>query len=228
MENKELTFAKSLEKARELAKEQNHLITTLQVKEIFSSQELSEEQYGLIYDYLKKNKIGIDEAVSVDDYLTEDEKDFLKEYLKMLSGQFLHSEAENAEGYFLKKIAQIAKYYTGQGVLLEDLIGEGNVALAAWESEFGLEDLPKEREISLLQKIKDAMEAIIAETAFNHKTDAQLVEKVNEIADEARILKEAYGRKVTVSELAEEGKYSVSEIIEAINMAGDDILDIEK
>ena len=226
MESKELRFAKSLEKARELAREQDHIITEAQVKEIFSAQELSEEQYCLIYDYLKQHKIGIGEAVAVDDYLTADEKDFLKGYVKMLAGQPIHSEAGKNEKRLLQEIVQIAKHYTGQGVLLEDLIGEGNVALAVYENDFGLAVLPKDREAALVQNIKAAMELLIAETADNQKTDARLVEKINEIADEARALAEIYGRKVTVAELAEQGKFSVQEITEAVTMAGDDVLDI--
>ena len=33
---------------------------------------------------------------------------------------------------FLREVADIARLYAGQGVPLEDLIGEGNVALAVY------------------------------------------------------------------------------------------------
>jgi len=210
VDKKELEFAEALEKARRSAKEQGNLITAKQVNEIFSCFALSEGQYELIYDYLKKHKIGLDEAVNLDDYLTAEEKDFLKDYLKLLAEQ-------HKPPYYLNEVVQIAKLYAGQGVLLEDLIGEGNVVLAANTDA---------AEADLHRLIKEAMEVLISETADNRNVDKQMVERVNAIADAAKELAEAFGRKVTVLELADEGKYSVDEIVEAISMAGDDILEI--
>jgi len=211
MENKEIKFATSLEAARDLAKSQGNVISSLQVKEIFASHDLSDEQYGLIYEYLKKNKIGLDEAVNLDDYLSNEEKEFLKDYHYLLSTQY-------DTPFFIKEIIEIAKFYVGQGVALEDLIGEGNVALAA---NPGVMDGDV-----LSGKIKAAMEGLIAETNRNRESDKQMVEIVNAIADDAKELAEAFGRKVTVIELADEGKYSVEEIIEAVSMAGDELRDI--
>jgi len=211
MENKELKFAASLEEARELAKVQGNVISSEQVKGIFASLDLSDEQYGFIYEYFKKNKIGLDEAVNLDDYLSGEEKEFLRDYLTLFSSQ-------NETPFFMKDIIEIAKFYVGQGVALEDLIGEGNVVLAA---NPGVMD-----EGLLAGKIRAAMEGLIAEAVRNRESDKQMVEIVNAIADDAKELNEAFGRKVTVLELADEGKYTVEEIIEAISMAGEDLRDI--
>ncbi|MCL2050218.1 MAG: hypothetical protein FWG91_00600 [Lachnospiraceae bacterium] len=208
MESKERKFAEALEKARKLAGDQGNLITTAQAEEIFFSFGLNKGQYGLVYDYFKKHKIGLDKAVDFDDYLSAEEKDFLKDYLELLS---LQSEPP----IFLNEAVKIAKQYAGQGVSLEDLIGEGNLVIAANAAD-SKEDLTK--------KIKTALENLIAETVSNQNSDAKLVERVNLIALEAKELAEIYGRRVTVSELAEEGKFSLDEIIEAISMAGEDIL----
>lgn len=207
MDNKKLQFAESLERARKLAKKQGNLLKSDQVKEMFAANYLDEEQYELIFDYLKKHKIGVDEAIEIDDYLANEEKRYLEEYLEAIAGP---------HEYLLKEIVKIAKHYVGQGVLLEDLIGEGNVVLAANQTV-------NEAEAELFRKIMEAMEELVSETARNRDIDARMVEKVNAIADDAKELAEAFGRDVTVLELAEEGKYSVDEIAEAMKMTGNDI-----
>jgi len=91
--NKELLFAKTLEAVRKKAKEQGNVISKTQVEEAFSVLELDETQLEMVYDYLKNHKIGIDEAADLDDYLSDEEKDYLQEYMDeidslILSGTF--------------------------------------------------------------------------------------------------------------------------------------------
>jgi len=243
MENKEIIFTNSLEAVKEFAKKQGNLITADAVKEFFAEQELSENQYELIFEYLKKHKIGVDTAVSLDDYLTGEEKDFLAEYLESLSKKCLYTREEKnkmllkaMEGdstavkflteAYLTDVVDIAKLYTDQGVLLEDLIGEGNVALAAHVKMLGCEEKVEEAEALLIKKIMEAMEELINETSRDHLADTKVAEQVNNIADDARELAEAFGRKVTVEELSAEGKYSAEEIYAAIKLAGSDGLDV--
>lgn len=245
MENKELIFARTLEEVKKLAKEQGNFIEKAKVRELFAVQDLDESQYDLIFDYLKKHKIGVDEAIDVDDYLTGEEKDYLKEYLAALSEQGEYSQAikedllraamDNDEAaakrlteVYLKDVTQVAKLYTGQGVLFEDLIGEGNVALAVSVRELGGLKTVKKAEAHLICRIMAAMEDLIKETAHNRDSDTKMVEKLNVIAEDAKELAEALGRRVTVEELAGEGVHSVKEIIEAIKLAGINELDVKE
>jgi RNA polymerase primary sigma factor len=240
MKNKKTLFAQSLEAVLKLAKDQGNLVTTAQVKEMFAEQELSDSQYKMIFDYLKKHKVGVDEAVDLDDYLTSNEKDFLTEYLHGLSRQRQYARSEKEEflkramsgdktaartlaEVYLPEVAGIARLYADQGVLLEDLIGEGNMALTAKVMVLGSEETVEAAEALLMRRIMEAMEELIAATNHNRDIDARLVERVNAIAADAKELAESLGRKVTVCELAAEGKYSEAEIIEAIIMAGNDL-----
>ena len=68
MENKERLFAQKLNEIRELAREQNNCISEEQVKAAFRELDFQEEQLQMVYDYLIKHKIGINEPVDLDDY----------------------------------------------------------------------------------------------------------------------------------------------------------------
>ena len=127
----------------------------------------------------------------------------------------------------LSDVVDMAKLYTGQGVFIEDLIGEGNVALTLGVEMLGALEEPDEVPGMLAKMAMDAMEELISDEAGNKKADDKLVDKVNKIADAARELATDLGRKVTVEELAVEGKFSKKAIEDAIRLSGQKIEDIE-
>ena len=242
--SKELLFAQSLERVRGLAREQGNCIREEQVKEEFSALDLNDSQLRMVYDYLEKHKIGIGEPLDSDEFLTEEEKDYLQEYLDGLAALPVYSDGE-LEAYtisamagdksarqrvmehYLKDVADIAKLYTGQGVFLEDLIGEGNVALAVGVEMLGSQESPSEAQGMLIKLVMDAMEDFIGENAANAKTDKKVADKVNFVADKAREMAEELHRKVTVKELMDETGLSMKAIQDAIRMSGYKIEDID-
>jgi RNA polymerase primary sigma factor len=124
---------------------------------------------------------------------------------------------------FLPQVVDIAKLYSGQGALLEDLIGEGNVALATGVEMLGCLEEPDEVDGMLGKMIMDAMEDYIAENTEAKKVDMQIADKVNHISDLAKELAESLQRKITVEELAEETGIDVDEISEAVKLSGNKI-----
>jgi len=72
--NKELLFAKTLEKVKDIAKDQGNCISEEQVQKEFEVLGLNNDQLQMVYDYLVKHKIGIGQPVNMDDYLSEEEK----------------------------------------------------------------------------------------------------------------------------------------------------------
>ncbi len=242
--NKEVVFARTLEEVRKTAKEQGNMISEEQVQEAFASLELNETQMQMVYDYLLKHKVGIGQPMNPDDFLTDEEKDYLQTYLDELEALPVLTAGER-EGYtisamagdsfaqgkvvemFLKDVVDIAKLYAGQGVFLEDLIGEGNVALAMGATMLGSLEEPSEVQGMLGKMMMDAMEDYIAEHLANEKTDKQVETKVNKVASKARELAEALERKVTVEELATETGLSGKAIRDAMRMSGFKIEDIE-
>lgn len=242
---RELLFVETLEKVRKIAKDQGNCISELQVKEAFAKMELKEEQLEQIYDYLRKHKVSFGEPVDLDDYLTDEEKDYVKEYLEELnalpsvtSGEkeaiTLSAMAGDSDAQaklievYLPYVVDVAKLYSGQGVLLEDLIGEGNVALTVGVTMLGCLENASEAQGMLGKILMDAMEEFISENAEDEKVDKRIEAKVNKVAEAARQLAQDLGRKVTPQELAEETKMSLKAIMDAMRLSGYKIEDLER
>ena len=238
--NKELAFAKKLEEIRKLAKEQGNVISKEQVEEAFAEIEIEREQLEPVFEYLKSKNIGIGEPVDIEEVLSKEDKNYLEEYLEALKELPVLSEGEkraysmaamagdatgklNIINFFLPQVVDIAKLYSGQGVLLEDLIGEGNVALATGVEMLGCLEAPEEVEGMLGKMIMDSMEDYIAENTEAKKIDMQIADKVNQISDQAKELAEALNRKISVEELAEETGMELEEIMEAVKLSGNKI-----
>ena len=75
----------------------------------------------------------------------------------------------------------------------------------------------------LVKMAMDAMEELIRETENENKVDRKIVDKVNEVSNEARKLAETLNRKITVEELMEETSFTEKKIREAIRMSGNRI-----
>lgn len=242
--NKELLFAQTLEKVRKIAKDQGNCISEEQVRDEFAALELDNEQLQMVFDYLVKHKIGINEPVDIDDYLTDEERNYLQDYLNEIALLPSYSDGEkeaisisamagdmDAQGklieIYLPDVIEIAKLYAGQGVFLEDLIGEGNVALTMGVTMLGCLEKPSEVQGMLGKLIMDAMENYIAENAESEKADQKVADKVNKVLDAAKELSELLRRKVTVEELSAESKISEKAIREAVRFSGNNIEYIE-
>lgn len=241
---RELLFADKLQELRNTAKAQGNLVTEAQVEETFSEFGLEKEQLELVYDYLKKHKIGIGTPVDTEEYLTGEEKNYLQLYLNELMELPACSEGEKEAiilsamageeraqekllTLYLPQVVDIAKLYAGQGVYLEDLIGEGNVAAAMGVKLLGALENASEAEGALTKMVMDAMEEYIAFNAEEGKKNRQILNKVNKVAKEAQKLADEYGRKVTAEELAKESSLSLKAIQEAMRISGNKIEDLE-
>lgn len=241
--NQEVLFARTLEQIKETAAAQGRTVTREQVETAFGPLGLDDAQMKLVYDYLHQNKIGIGEPVDPDEYLADEEKDYLETYLSQLRDMPKLSPGEKeavtlsamagdadaqsrlAEAY-LPEVVEIAKLYAGQGVYLEDLIGEGNMAVAMGVTMLGAMEYASEAQGMLGKMIMDAMEEYIALNAEEARKDKKIADKVNQVADAARALSEELRRKVTVEEVMEESGLSRKAIEDAVRMSGGKIEDL--
>lgn len=239
MKQEEL-FRKQLNLLVEEARENGGFVTQDTVQERFREMNLSGEQLQLVYDYLLKHKIGLDHPVDYDDYMTQEEKNYLEFYLAELAGLPKYSQGEK-EAYamrcmageadaqaeliqcYLEDVVSIAKLYTGQGVLMEDLIGEGNLALTLGVGMLGCLEKASEAQGMLAKMIMDAMEEKIAERAELDREAQKSLDKVNKVEEKAEELKGSYGRKITVEELSKETGMSEKYIREAMKLSGNRI-----
>ncbi len=233
----EIEFARTLEEVRKKARAQQNFITKTEVEEAFSALSLSEQQMEMVFAYLRQNKIGVDEPADVDAYLEEEERNYLDTYLdalqaipKVTDGEreaiTLSAMAGDADAVrrltelMLPEVPQIAKLYTGQGVGLEDLIGEGNVALSLGVTMLGALEHADEAQGMLIRMMMDGMEECIETGAAEEKSDQKIADKVNRVADAANALREELRRSVTVEELMEESGLSRKAIEDAVRISG--------
>lgn len=242
--DREILFAKTLEQVKRTARSQGGCVSKEQVEEAFAPLSLDEKQMTLVYDYLHGNRIGVGEPVDPDEYLADEERDYLETYLEELRalpelapGELeavtLSAMAGDADAQstlaqaYLPQVAEIAKLYAGQGVFLEDLIGEGNVAVAAGVTMLGALEHASEAQGMLGRMIMDAMEEYIAENVAESNKDQKIADKVNKVADAVRELSEELRRKVTIEEVMTESGLSRKAIEDAVRMSGGKIEDLE-
>lgn len=245
MELNQTVFAETLEQLKETARFQGNMLTSEQISEAFGKWQLQENQLTLIYDYLRKSNIGIDEPGDLDENLSGDDVNFLEMYLAELSELPPVSDGEKRAvmmsalagdntaqskllEIYLPQVVEISKLYAGQGALVEDLIGEGNVAAASAVTMLDCVEGIEEVEGFICKMIMDAMEEYIGEDSDNREIDENVLNKVNEVNDKARELYDSLLRKVTVKEVADELGISEEEVREAVKFSADHIDYIEK
>ena len=246
---KEQEFLRLIQTARKEAGENGNMISAERIKELFESLELSDEQMNQVDAYLKTSGVTVGDAPEggaqdADGGLSQEEHDYLEDYLEMLreipqpsSGQLeamklsamageLSAQKELAQ-VMLSHVVDIAKLYTGQGVLLEDLIGCGNEALVRGVKLLAPLEDASEVDGALGRRIMDAMEDLIAQYLDERSADLEIEEKVNFVADKAAELARLAGRKITPEELAHEGEVSMEQILEAMHYSANAIEDID-
>lgn len=242
--DREVLFAKALETVTKTARQQGNCISREQIEAEFKELMLEKEQMALVEEYLAGHRIGIGEPLDQDDYLTKEEINYLEHYMESLALLEEVSEGEKEAftlsamagdrqaqerllAIYLPDVVEIAKLYGGQGVFLEDLIGEGNLALTTGVTMLGCLEHAEEAQGMLGKLVMDAMEDFISDNLEEDRKDKKVLKKVNEVADKAAELAEALHRKVTIAELMEETGLSEKAIREAIRISGDNMENIE-
>lgn len=241
--NREVEFAQKLQELKDNARLQGGYLTKEQIEEAFDY--MTAEQLEMVYDYFEKQKVGIGEPIIAEESLSGEDKGYLDYYL-----QELGELQEIAEGekraitmsamagdkeareqmilMYLPQVVEVAKLYTGQGVLLEDLIGEGNAAVVAGVSMIDCLEEPEEAEGMLGKRMMDAMEELVQENSTEGQLNEVIVARVNKIMEAAKDMAEELQREVTKEEVARELHMAIEEIEEAIRISGHGIEYITK
>ncbi len=244
MEQNQQAFIAGLEQLKETARLQGNMLTGEQIDEEFGKWQLNEQQLALIHDYLNKNNIGIDSPKDVQENLSGEDVNFLELYLSELEelpnvtdgekravmmsalAQDKDAQAKLVEIY-LPDVVAVSKLYAGQGVLVEDLIGEGNVALSMGVTMLECVESIDEVEGFLIKMIMDAMEEAVGDDSDNREIGETVLNKVNEVNDKAKELYENLLRKVSAKEVADELGLTEDTVNEAVKLSADHIDYIE-
>lgn len=124
------------------------------------------------------------------------------------------------EGY-LPVVVEIAKGYKNQGLLMEDLIQEGNLGLLQGLKEVsGISNID-DADAFLQEHIKMAMATVIDEEVGENDWETAIVAKTGLINEAAKVLAEDMGRVATIKELADYTKISAEEIENILSLSLD-------
>ncbi len=237
----EILFKDRLSETVRKARLHQNFITREEIEELFENS-LSPEQTTLVEDYLKG--LGIQTGISGEEVeepvLDGPDVSFLQMYLDEIAGLSKLSDEElrglkqaallgdeeakhELANSYLPKVVEIAKLYTGQGVPLEDLIGEGNIGLMMGLELLSCVESVDEVEGHLGKMVMDAMDAAIARGNEDLEFDRRMLLKVSQIADKAKELSEIFCRDVTISEISKESCIPEEEILQALEMTGNKI-----
>jgi len=244
MEEKE--FRSQLMESMKLARKQGMCLSEEQIHSFFPDIQQGSEQMGFLLEYYKNQKIGVGDRKEVEEYLSMEDRNYLEEYLNGISALesmepeelkavMLSAIAGDQDAkevllqQFLPKTAELAKLYAGQGVMLEDLIGEGNMALleAAGQMEC-LDtdgDILEETEGFLGDYMMKAMERLINEELEKKNDDEEVLKKVNQVADAARELSEELRRKVSPEEICANYEAITMDDVEAAMQISANLID---
>ena len=128
---------------------------------------------------------------------------------------------------YLREVVDIARSYQGKGIIVGDLIQEGNIGLMTALEEIctGVNRVPTESIPDtleyMLNRIRESMEFAIHEQQDDKILENRIVEKINFISSCMKELAEEFGREATLDELAEFAKLEKSEIADIIELAKD-------
>ena len=193
-----------------------------EAKELLKDMEFNDEQMSMIYAYLASKGYVVEGAVLPEkeqEPYTEEEEEFLEQYRKDMKSmrrqteevlQELFSAALAGEQeairllteHYMEKVLAVAEEYAHRGMLIQDLIQEGNIGLlmglhGAADAEHG-----ELTEDYLEREIRKTIRAAMDEQSGETRVGEEVTGKLNKLADSITELTEDLGREVSPEELS--------------------------
>ncbi|MCD8078240.1 MAG: hypothetical protein LUE63_07695 [Lachnospiraceae bacterium] len=245
MEKKE-EFRAGLTRLREKAAGNYNHITIGEILACFSGMELTKDQIRLIYQYAEEEHIVIEgyqphdtRSVSLGEpKLTGEEKAYFKMYLEDLKG-VVPCEIDEAamlaerllagddavitrltEGH-LHLVLEIARRHSGRGVLMGDLVQEGNMALVLALDELvgGTRFLAGDIRDFLTDRVETALKAWSSDQGKQEQAGEQKAREANRLLAATAELEEELGREATLAELSRKVNLPEDKVKELIRIS---------
>lgn len=225
----------------EYARAKDSKLSKTEVRDYFSEMNLKEEQLDSVYSYLAEHNVEIRGVSSVKEQtLTETDSLYLKLYKKELRNLPTRTK-EEIEAFYralgdgdecmihkviechLKRVITLAEKYKNRGVLLEDLIQEGNLELISCANH-----LLGKKNISSYQKeidraVKARLISLVDEAMEGMGVENTILAKTNLLHEATKVLAEENGTVADIHELAQYTKMSEEEIKNIIELSLDEI-----
>ncbi len=243
MENK-IIFREMLTEIKVAADVHGGQISKDEIREILSGMPLTEEHFGLIYEYLEGQNIRVTEVRESDRDAEEAASDgetgglegYLNRLLELAEESFEDDHAllervmrgdEAAKARliesYLPLICEAAGNLASEGVLLEDLIQEGNLGLLEALDSLDQFDSPAACGAHILNTINEAMARSVTSSREKREADGHIVSRVNHLNEAVKNLERDLEHKVSVEELSAYLEMPLEEIRDILRMSGDQI-----
>lgn len=168
----------------------------------------------------------------------EEDSIYLKMYLEDLEGVPLEKDGEvelvikqirNGDlsvktrflELYLRRVLRIAQEYKNRGVILEDLIQEGNIGLMYAVERFVSESNLGDETEFIDQTIREYIESAISDEIESENLEKRVMDKISYITSAAKELEEDLCREATLEELSAFLKMSKEEVVDILNMSVD-------
>ena len=236
-------FQEKLEELLAAARDGGSRISREEIGRRFAEDGLAPEQLQLIYEYLLSKKIVVEgyekEPAAEENILTPEDEKYLEQYLRQLEELRPEEEGEQERlleeirggvplakkrltELYLREVADLARSAWVPEISAADLIQEGNLQLM-----LALEELPQGNAAQvrewLLAQIREAMLALTEEQKDVRSRDRKMVSRVEELKDTITILKEEFGRKLYLDEVADYMHISEEEVEAILKLAGEEV-----
>ena len=238
-------FQKKLAGLGNLAAEKGNHMAAEEVKAYFADMNLTEEQYQLIFAYLSARQVTVEgyvapsEAEKEEIPLLPEEEHFLQNYKQALGNLLIFKKdlvlgmckkveetgddmAKNRlTELMLSEVLRIADEYRGRGMLLGDLVQEGNIGLMLSLESMGMRPEGQSPLDYLRQEIRAAISQALEEDESEKQAGDMVADKLNDLSDNIKKLSEDLGDKVSIEELSAFTDMSVEEIENLLKLAGE-------
>ena len=191
--------------------------------------ELNEEQMNLVSEFLMSQKVEVSgytgssrNSEEEKDTLSQQEKDYVAEYLIDIEKMPKTTENEVTLAYYLPKVVEEAVRFHTPGVFIGDVIQEGNVSLMMYLSE-----KEKTEESEVLEQVRAGIRMMLEAHTEEKRRDNKMVERVSDLDETIQSMKEEYGRKVSVDEVAERMGITEDAVEDILKLAGEEVKDEE-
>lgn len=222
-------FQKKLGELLAVAASQNNKMTSQEVQAFFQDDNLTDEQMNLVHEFLMSQKVEVigytgggqkPEKEEEKDTLSQQEKDYVAEYLIDIEKMAKQTEEEVKLAYYLPKVVEEAVKLHMPGIFIGDVIQEGNVSLMLY-----LGENKKATEAEVLEQVRAGIRVMLESHTEEKRRDKKMVERVNDLDETIKSMKEEYGRKVSVDEVAERMGITEDTVEDILKLAGEEVKD---